>query len=80
MTEATLIFGRHTRIRWNRSGHSISALMLSTTSGVHRRVGATGRPLAQLATTISDYGLTEQLKRRAVAAIRPSAFGGAYGT
>ena len=63
MVEATLVCGRHTRIHWSRSGHSISELMLSTTSGVHRRpvvhsVGATGRPVAKLATTASYRGLS----------------------
>ena len=71
------------RTHWNISGHS-TELILSTTSRAHRRpaahsVGVTGRLVAAEVALIPLKVWDAQLKRRAVAAIRPSALGGAYG-
>ena len=73
MIEATLILGRHRRIiHWNRSGHSTSELMLST--GTHCRPVAHSVGPQRIT---SQLVFMEQLKRRAAAAIRPGALGGA---
>ena len=68
LDEATLVSGRHTRIHWNRSGHAISELMLSATSGAH--------PIPCVAGLLSWGHAVEAARGRCNPA---RALGGAYG-